>query len=192
MSLHTVLCSAWNTGIIPTNWKRGLVVPLWKGEGDRQDCNNYRGVTLLSVPGKIFAWIILDRVRHHLLEHQRPEQSGFTPKRSTVDCILARQVLTECRSEFRQGLLAAYVDLCKAFDSVNQDPLWRILGLRGVPPKLINLMSELNSGTESAVRCGDTISDLFPDVTGVCQGCVLAPTLFSACMGWILGRMSER
>ena len=39
--LHVVLCSAWNTGISPTDWKRGLVVPLWKGEGDRQDCNNY-------------------------------------------------------------------------------------------------------------------------------------------------------
>ena len=54
MSLHAVLCSVWNTGIIPTDWKRGLVVPLWKGKGDRQDCNNYRGVTILSVPGKVF------------------------------------------------------------------------------------------------------------------------------------------
>ena len=69
MSLHAVLCSAWNTGIIPTDWKRGLVVPLWKGKGDLQDCNNYRGVMLLSVAGKVFARIILDRVRYHLLEH---------------------------------------------------------------------------------------------------------------------------
>ena len=61
-----------------------------------------------------------------------------------------------------------------------------------MPPKLINLLSELYSGTESGVRCGDTVSDLFPVVTGVHQGCVLAPTLFSACMCWILGRMSER
>ena len=40
-SLHAVLCSAWNTGIIQTDWKKSLVVPLWKGKGDRQDCNNY-------------------------------------------------------------------------------------------------------------------------------------------------------
>ena len=92
---------------------------------------------------------------------------------------------------FRQGLLAAHVDLCKVFDSVNRDALWRILGLRGVPPKLIDLMSELYSGTESAVRCGGTISDLFPVVTGVCQGCVLAPTLFSICMDCIFGRISQ-
>ena len=97
MSLHAVLCSAWNTGIIPTDWKRGLVVHLWKGKGDRQGCNNYRGVMLLSVPGKVFARIVLDRVHHHLLEHQRPEQSGFTPKRSTIDRILALRVLTERR-----------------------------------------------------------------------------------------------
>ena len=75
---------------------------------------------------------------------------------------------------------------------MNRDALWRILGLRVVPPKLINVMSERYSGTESAVRCGGTISDLFPVFTGVCQGCVLAPTLFSTCMDWILGRMLER
>ena len=75
---------------------------------------------------------------------------------------------------------------------MNRGAVWRILGLRGVPPKLIDVMCKLYSGTESAVRCGDTISDLFPVVTGVSQGCVLAPTLFSACMDWILGRISEK
>ena len=39
--LHAVMCSVWSMGIIPTDWKRGLVVPLWKGKGDRQDCTNY-------------------------------------------------------------------------------------------------------------------------------------------------------
>ena len=58
---------------------------------------------------------------------------------------------------FGRGMLAACVDLCKAFDSVNRDAFWRILSLHGVPPKLINLMAELYSGTESAVRCGDAV-----------------------------------
>ena len=43
VSLHAVLCSAWNTGIITTDWKRCRVIPLWKGKGGRQDCNNYQG-----------------------------------------------------------------------------------------------------------------------------------------------------
>ena len=144
------------------------------------------------MPGKVFARIILDRVHHHLLEHQHSEQSGFIPMRSMIDRILALQVLTERRREFQQGLLTFYVDLWKAFDSVNWDALWRIRSLHGVPLKLINLMSELYSGTEGAVRCGGAISDLFTVVTAVHQGCVMAPTLFSICMDWILGRMSER
>ena len=49
VSLHAVLCSVWNTGIISTDWKRGIVVPLWKGKDDHQDCNNYQGVMLLLV-----------------------------------------------------------------------------------------------------------------------------------------------
>ena len=65
-----------------------------------------------------------------------------------IDRILALRVLTDCRREFWHGLLAAFVDLCKAFDSVNWDALWKILGLRRVPPKLVNLMSELYSCTE--------------------------------------------
>ena len=84
LSLHTLICSVWSTGVIPTDWKQGIVVPIWKGKGDVRECNNYRGVTLLSVPGKVFARVILNRVRQQLLKHQRPEQSGFTPKRSTA------------------------------------------------------------------------------------------------------------
>ena len=62
----------------------------------------------------------------------------------------------------------------------------------GCHQNLIDLMSELYSATESAVRCGGSISSLFPVFTGVCLGCVLAPTLFSTSTDWILWSMSER
>ncbi|KAG0721010.1 Organic cation transporter protein [Chionoecetes opilio] len=58
-------------------------------------------------------------LRIHLVKHQRPQQSGFTPGKSTTDRILALRVLVERRRELRQGMLAAYVDLKKAFDSVH-------------------------------------------------------------------------
>ena len=51
--LQAVQYSVWNTSITPTDWMRCLVVPLWKGRGDRQDCNCFREVTLLSIPGKL-------------------------------------------------------------------------------------------------------------------------------------------
>ena len=192
MALHNLFCSIWDSGVVPTDWKRGIVVPIWKGKGDTRECNNYRGVTLLSVPGKAFARVILNRMRPQLLKHQRPEQSGFTPKKSTVDRILALRVLTERYREFDKGLLAAYIDFRKAFDSVCRDALWKLLELRGIPPRLVQLITSLYSDTESAVKCGGSTSDFFPVHTGVRQGCVLAPSLFSACMDWIMGQVTER
>ena len=190
--LHAVLSAVWQSGTIPPDWKRGLVVPIWKGKGDRQDCNNYRGITLLSVPGKVLAHLLLMRIRSQLLRYQRPEQSGFTPGKSTTDRILALRVLVERRLEFRQGLLAAYVDLKKAFDSVHRGTLWDILRVRGIPARIIGLMTGLYSGTESAVKCGSGISDFFPVNSGVRQGCVLAPSLFNTCMDWVLGKVVDQ
>ena len=87
------------------------------------------------------ARILLDKVRQKLLTHQRHEQSGFTPTKSTVDRTLALRVLTGRLRQFRVGLLATYVDLRNAFDSVNRDVLWRIPALRVIHPKLVELIS---------------------------------------------------
>ncbi|KAG0728096.1 putative protein in type-1 retrotransposable element R1DM [Chionoecetes opilio] len=190
--LHAVLTAVWQSGTIPPDWKRGLVVPIWKGKGDRQDCNNYRGITLLSLPGKVLAHLLLTRIRSHLVKHQRPQQSGFTPDKSTTDRILALRVLVERRREFRQGMLAAYVDLKKAFDSVHRESLWDLLRLRGIPARTIGLITGLYSGTESAVKCGAGVSSFFPVNTGVRQGCVLAPSLFNACMDWVLDKVVDQ
>ncbi|KAG0729200.1 (E3-independent) E2 ubiquitin-conjugating enzyme UBE2O [Chionoecetes opilio] len=155
------------------------------GKGDRQDCNNYFGITLLSVSGKVLAHLLMTRIRSHVLKHQRPRQSGFTPGKSTTDRILELCVLVERRCEFRQGMLAAYVDLKKAFDSVHRESLWDLLRLRGIPASTIGLYS----GTESAVKCWGGVSSFFPVNTGVRQGCVLAPSLFNTCMDWVLGKV---
>ena len=80
-----------------------------KGKGDTQECNNYRGVTILSVPGKVLARILLDRVRQKLITHQRHEQSSFTPKKSTVDRIVVLRGFTE-----RLNIEA----LCRLFETV--------------------------------------------------------------------------
>ena len=62
-------------------------------------------MTLLSVLGKVFDRIILDRVRDHLFEHQRPEQSGFTPNRSTIDRVLALRSSLNADESFGRGCL---------------------------------------------------------------------------------------
>jgi len=74
----------WNT-----QWKDGIIVPLYKGEGHKGDCNSYKPITLLSVPRKMFAHVLLRRIEPLLIEKRRPQQSGFTPGKSTCDAVLA-------------------------------------------------------------------------------------------------------
>ena len=126
------------------------------------------------VPGKVLAHILLRRIRDHLLRHQRLEQSGSTPVKSTIDRTLVLRVIVERR----RGLLAAYIDLKKEFDTVHRKSLWEILRLRGIPTMIIELIANLYTGTESAVKCGGGLSSFFPVSSGVRQGCVLTPTLF--------------
>ncbi|XP_070000864.1 uncharacterized protein [Penaeus vannamei] len=78
--LHAVLAAIWQSGSVPPDLLRRVGILLWKGKGDRWDCRNHRGITLLSIPGKVLAHILLRRIRDHLLRHQRLEQSGFTPE----------------------------------------------------------------------------------------------------------------
>ncbi|XP_069977663.1 uncharacterized protein [Penaeus vannamei] len=173
---------------IPPDLLRRVVIPLWKGKGDRWDCSNYRGITLLNILDKVFTHIHLKRNCNHLLRHQRPEQSGFTLGMSTIDHILSLRVIVEHRCEFGRGLLAAYIDLKKAFDSVHRESLWEILGLIGIPSRIIGLIASLYTGTISAVKCGGGLSSFFPVNLEVRQGCELATTLFNTCMDWIMGR----
>jgi len=57
-----------STGVIRDDWRRGIILPFYKGKGSRHDCQNYQGITLLSVPGKVFAHDLLSRVRVWLQE----------------------------------------------------------------------------------------------------------------------------
>ena len=99
LGLHAVLTDIWYSGTT-LNWKRVLVVPPWKGKWDRQDCNNYRGITLLKTPGKVLAHLLLMQVRSHLLKYQGPELLGFTLGKTTTDCTLVLLVMVERRRKF--------------------------------------------------------------------------------------------
>jgi len=64
-----VIKQVWQTGVIPTNWKKGIILPIYKGKGkgSPEDCKNYRGISLLSTSGKVFATVLLNKVRDQVL-----------------------------------------------------------------------------------------------------------------------------
>ena len=74
-------------GSLPQDMKDALIVTIYKKKGERSDCGNYRGISLLSIPGKILAKMILNRLLN-LSEEVLPEsQCGFRAGRSTTDMI---------------------------------------------------------------------------------------------------------
>ena len=74
--LHEVISQIWETENIPTDWKKGVIVKLFK-KGRTTDCNNWRGITLQSVGSKIFCQVLLNRIQSKVDAILRDEQHGF-------------------------------------------------------------------------------------------------------------------
>ena len=122
-ALYKLFNIVWASGKVPAEWKEGIIVSLYKGKGSHTDCGSYRPISLLSVPGKVFAHVLLARIQPLLNKQKRPQQSGFTAGRSTMDAILALRLLAELHRAFNRPLHVAYIDLKAAFDSVDRSSL---------------------------------------------------------------------
>ncbi|XP_062615832.1 uncharacterized protein LOC134277519 [Saccostrea cucullata] len=176
--LHKLLLQCWEEGTIPQDMRNASIITLYKNKGDRSDCNNYRGISLLSIVGKAFARVVLNRLRK-LAERVYPEaQCGFRAERSTIDMVFSlRQLQEKCREQ-RRPLYIAFIDLTKAFDLVSRQGLFTLLHRIGCPPKLLRIISSFHEDMQGTVQYDGSSSDPFPIKSGVKQGCVLAPTLF--------------
>nr|VZI42983.1 unnamed protein product [Spirometra erinaceieuropaei] len=91
-----------------------------------------------------------------------------------------RQVCSNHRGIFwRTHLCSTFVDLTKAFDTVNREGLWKIMQQFGCPERFIQMVRQLNDGMMARVTDNGAVSEAFAVTNGVKQGCVLASTLFS-------------
>ena len=185
-ALHKLFTTVWSSGKVPVEWKEGIIVSLYKGKGAHTICSNHRPISLLSVPGKVFAHVLLARIQPLLNRHKRPQQSGFTAGRSTVDAILALRLLAELHRAFNRPLHVAYIDVKAAFDSVDRSSLWKALQGAGMPPFLLQLIRDLHTGTTARIRIQNELSAPFGTSSGVRQGCILAPGLFCRAIDWIM------
>ena len=175
----------WEDESAPATWKTGLIVKLPK-KGNLADCNNWRGITLLSLTSKIFSKVIHNRLSKALGDKLREEQTGFRPGKSCSDHIFTLRQILEQSNEWNAPLYANFVDMEKAFDSIHRESLWKILRHYGVPQKIVNVVKMLYGDFSSRVINNNTLSDAFKVNTGVKQGCNLSPFLFVLGMDWIM------
>ena len=119
--LHDIVVRIWGGGVVPQHWKYAIIPVLHKKK-DRTECGNYGGISLVTHAGKILLKIIARRLSEHC-EHVGilpEEQSGFRPNGSTTDMMLAIRRLQELARKKRIPLYVCFIDLTKAYDSVDR------------------------------------------------------------------------
>jgi hypothetical protein len=180
----------WNEVDVPKDWESGIVMPLFK-KGNRMDLDNYRGISLMDVVGKVFSGILRDRLENFYEGKIVEEQAGFRKGRGCVDqgYTLAQVVLK--RLEVQKNTYLCFVDLKKAYDSVWREGLFRRMADDGVPEKLLSLVKRWYKNVNVRVRVNDVESDWFQSKVGVRQGDTLSPLLFNIFINGIVGKVKE-
>ena len=147
--------------------KTGVVIPLYKQKGSRNDPNNYRGVCLLSMGSRILARILASRFRRWsedvgVLDDN---QAGFRRGRATADAtqmmVRLQEDATDLRSRMGEDASdkeksrlpeARLLDLRKAYPRVNKPALWRLLKRYGLGGHFLRALQDLHECTEYKVR----------------------------------------
>lgn len=122
--LH-LLNECWKTCEIPSAWQTAEVISLFK-KGDRNNCENYRGISLLNSASKIYSRIINNRIKGITDVFLEEEQVGFRKGRSCSDNVFTIKQIIEKRREYNLETHIAFIDIIKAFDKVNRSKLWEI------------------------------------------------------------------
>ena len=125
--LKSVFNLIWNTGNVLQDFRDAQIVNIFKKKGSASDCSNYRGISLLSIGGKILARVMASRLLKHMDRIIPESQCGFRPQRGTIDLIFTLRQLQEKVKEQQTQMYIAFIDLAKAFDSLNREALWMIM-----------------------------------------------------------------
>jgi len=100
--LQPLFTAAWKNEKVPDDWTKGVIVKIPK-KRTLSDCNNWRGITLLSVPSKILAKVIIRRILDAVDDALRKEQAGFREQRGCIDQIFTlRNIIEQCTEWQRQ------------------------------------------------------------------------------------------
>ncbi|KAK3562609.1 hypothetical protein QTP86_002090 [Hemibagrus guttatus] len=152
LSWLTCLCNiAWRSGTVPLDWATGVVVPLFK-KRDQRVCSSYRGITLLSHPGKVYSRVLERRVRPLVGPRIQEEQRSFRPSHGTLDQLYTLHRVLEGSWEFAQPVHMCFMDLEKTFDHVPRGILCEVLWEYGVRGPLLRAVRSLCNRSRSLVR----------------------------------------
>ena len=168
------------TGIIPQEWKSAEVTAIFK-KGNKTDPGNYRPVSLTCICCKIMEQFVRDKIVDHMTENELYSkcQHGFRKHRSCITQLIeVYDKLTELIDDGK-NIDIVYLDFKKAFDSIPHERLLLKMKGYGIVGKTLQWVRSFLTGRKQRVRVGNSYSNETEVTSGIPQGSILGPVLFT-------------
>ena len=147
--------------------------------------SNYRGITLTSISSNVYNLLLLTRISKHLEPILRENPNGYRKGPSNLPQILAlRRIIEEIKIANRKAPIV-FVHFSKAFHSINRSAKLHILHLYGLPDEIIAGIKTMYDNPETFVLSPDGTTDSFFTTTGILQGNMFTPYLFTIVVDYV-------
>uniref|UniRef100_H3B0L2 Reverse transcriptase domain-containing protein n=1 Tax=Latimeria chalumnae TaxID=7897 RepID=H3B0L2_LATCH len=157
-AMHKLFNKIYKQEQVPSEWGKAIIVPICK-KGDKSECKNYKGISLLSALRKAFTKTLQRRMKRFVDVALAEDQAGFRPEQSTIDQLFVIRQISEKYIEHNRTCYNNFIDFKQVFDSIWQKGIWQVLRMYGIPEKLIKSMS--------AVRINKKLTEWFRTIIGV-------------------------
>ena len=187
--IYEMIRKMYDTGIVPTDFNKCIIIPIPKTLR-AQNCDQFRTLSLTTHASKVLTSIILRRMEKILDNYLTDDQFGFRRNIGTREAILTLRQIIEKRNKKGEATYIAFVDLEKAFDSVNWNIMFRLLKKVGISYRDRRIIYSLYKNEKGIIRFGN-IQEEAEIKKGVRQGCSLSPYLFNVYVQEAINRIRE-